>query len=273
MMIQKPNTTPAENSSSKVARIAALLYGAVAYLIFFGTLLYAVGFVGDILVAKSIETGEPGPFWPSVAINVALLSVFALQHSVMARPEFKKHWTRIVPKPIERSTFVLFTCAALILLFWKWQPLPGVVWDLQHPVGRMAVQALFWAGWLIVLLSTFMIHHFDLFGLRQVYTYLRGERYRELGFRTPGFYKYMRHPIMVGFLMAFWAAPTMSQGRFLFALVTTAYIMVAVQLEERDLMRILGPVYAEYRRRVYGLLPLRKFEGARQIPATRAMGD
>jgi protein-S-isoprenylcysteine O-methyltransferase Ste14 len=259
MMTQKMSTAEREKTASPIARMAALTYGTLAYVLFFGTLLYAIGFVGNIVVPKSIDTGEPGPFWPSVAINVVLLSVFAIQHSGMARPEFKKHWTRIVPKPIERSTFVLFTCAALILLFWKWQPMPGIVWDVENPIARGAIQMIAWAGWATVVLSTFMIHHFDLFGLRQVYIYLRGERYKELGFRTPGFYKYMRHPIMLGFLMAFWATPRMTQGRFLFAFMTTAYIMVAIQLEERDLLRFFGPAYADYRSRVYGLLPLRKY--------------
>ncbi|MCW5978847.1 MAG: isoprenylcysteine carboxylmethyltransferase family protein [Bryobacteraceae bacterium] len=259
-----------EKSPSKIARVAALAYGTVAYLIFFGTLLYAIGFVGNIMVAKSIDTGMPGPFWPSVAINVALLGLFGLQHSVMARPEFKKRWTRIVPKPIERSTFVLFTCFAFALLFWMWQPMPGVVWQIDNPVASAAITALSMAGWLFVVLSTFMIHHFDLFGLRQVYTYLRGDRYRELGFRTPGVYKYLRHPIMLGFMVAFWSAPTMTEGRFLFAMVTTAYILVAIQLEERDLMRFHGPLYAEYRRRVRALLPIRKSSAADKVVAQTA---
>ena len=257
-------------ASTRLGRIAAATYGGVVYTLFLGVFLYAIGFVGNIGVPKSIDSGQPGPFWPAVLINACLLGLFAIQHSVMARPWFKERWTRIVPKPVERSTFVLATTIVLTLMYWQWRPLPTVVWEAESTAMVYALHGLFALGWAIVLLATFMIHHFDLFGLRQVYLYLKGNEYTHLGFRTPGFYQYVRHPIMVGFLIAFWATPTMTVGHLLFAVMTTGYILVAVQLEERDLIRFLGRQYERYKAEVPGFIPGTK--PARAVTRTAASG-
>jgi protein-S-isoprenylcysteine O-methyltransferase Ste14 len=241
-----------------MSKTIAFLFGVVSYLIFFLTFLYAIGFVGNLVVPKSIDSGLDGSLLTALLIDLGLLTLFALQHSVMARPGFKKWWTQFVPESIERSVFVLFASLALLLVFWQWRPMAGVVWSIDNAVGRFILQVLFFAGWLIVLLSTFMINHFDLFGLRQVYLNQRGHEYTDLGFRTPAFYKLVRHPIMVGFIIAFWAASTMTVGHLVFAAVTTAYILVAVQLEERDLASFYGEKYASYRSRVGMFIPLPK---------------
>jgi protein-S-isoprenylcysteine O-methyltransferase Ste14 len=236
-------------------RVLVFAYGVVSYAAFFLTFLYAAGWVGNLFVPKSLD-GEPTvSFVQALVTNVLLLGVFALQHSVMARPGFKRWWTRLVPEAAERSTYVLFSSLALILLFWGWQPIGGVVWDIQDPVGRMIAYALFAFGWGLVLVTTFLINHFDLFGLRQVWLYLRGKQYTHLRFVTPGPYRLVRHPLYVGWLFAFWATPTMTAAHLLFAIVTTAYILVAIQLEERDLVKVHGDDYANYRRRVPMLLP------------------
>ena len=250
-----------QKTPSLVGRIATFVYGVVAYMIFFGTFLYAVGFVGNFIVPKSMDSAPEGPLGYALLVNMALLGMFALQHSVMARPAFKRWWTRIVPQPAERSTYVLFSSAALILLFWLWQPLGGVIWHVQEPISRGILLSLFAFGWLLVLVSTFLINHFDLFGLRQVYLYLRGKEYTPVNFRMPGPYKYVRHPLYVGWLFAFWATPTMTVTHLVFALATTAYILLAIQLEERDLLAAHGEAYAVYRRQVPMLFP--RFFGKR----------
>jgi protein-S-isoprenylcysteine O-methyltransferase Ste14 len=238
-----------------MGRIAIFAYGVVCYLMFLGVFLYAIGFVGNVIVPKSLDSAPQTSFGVALAINLALLMLFAVQHSVMARPAFKRAWTRFVPKPAERSTYVLFTNAALIVLFAFWQPMGGIVWDVQNPVGRAVLIGMCAFGWLTVLATTFLINHFDLFGLRQVYLHLHGIEYTHLKFRTPGPYRYVRHPLYVGWLFAFWFTPTMSVAHLVFALATTAYILVAIRFEERDLERFHGASYAHYRQTVPMLVP------------------
>lgn len=220
------------------------------------TFLYTIGFVGNLIVPKTIDSGPVGPVTTAFIVNLILLSLFAVQHSVMARPGFKKWWTQFVPRPVERSTYVLFTNLILILLFWQWRPMADVVWQFENTAGRFVLIGLFWIGWGIVLLSTFMIDHFDLFGLRQVYLHLRGLEYTPGEFKTTALYRYVRHPIMLGFVIAFWATPEMTQGHLLFAIATTGYILIGIQFEERDLRTSLGQRYNEYSRQVSMLIPL-----------------
>ena len=252
---------PATRTAGSVSKGLALFYGGLSYVLFLFTFLYAVGFVGNLLVPKSIDSGPAGPALPAVLLDAVLLGLFALQHSVMARPVFKRWWMRFLPRPVERSTYVLCASLLLCLVYWQWRPLPTVVWHISTAVGSAVVWALFGLGWLIVLLSTFMIHHFDLFGLRQVARFLQNQPEAPIGFKTRGFYQLVRHPIMLGFLLAFWAAPVMSVGHLLFSVATTAYILVGIQLEEHDLVNAFGDTYRAYRRQVFMFLPWRKGQG------------
>ena len=238
-------------------RIGFFAYGLICYAIFFATFLYAIGFIGNFVVPRTLDGNPAAPLTTSLAIDLGLLALFAVQHSVMARPWFKSAWTRIVPSELERSTYVLFSSAALILMFWQWRPLGGLVWSVENPAGVVALRALFAFGWTLVLVSTFLINHFDLFGLRQVWLQLLGKPYTSLKFGTPGPYKLVRHPLYVGWFFAFWMTPVMTFTHLLFAVMTTAYILVAIQFEERDLVRSHGE-YANYRKRVPMLIPFTK---------------
>jgi protein-S-isoprenylcysteine O-methyltransferase Ste14 len=239
-------------------RIIAFLYGIVAYSIFFVTFLYAIGFVEDLVVPKTIDSGSAGPVAQALIVNLVLMSVFAIQHSVMARPQFKRWWTKFIPRSVERATYVLLASLALALLLWQWLPMPEMVWQITDARIAMTMTCVSFAGWLIVLTSTFLINHFELFGLHQVANNLVGREMPAPRFRTPLFYHFVRHPIYLGFIIAFWAAPTMTVGHLLFAAVTTAYIFVGIWLEERDLIGVFGDEYRRYRERVSMLLPWRK---------------
>lgn len=240
-----------------MARIFAIVYGVVAYLTGFLALLYAIGFVGNFIVPKTIDSGIAADLTSSIIVNLVILTLFALQHSIMARPAFKKWWTKFVPEYIERSTYVLFTAVVLAILYWQWRPMTGVVWHIDNSIGVMLMNGLFWAGWIILLASTFMVSHTDLFGLRQVYLKFKNQEYSSLEFKIAGLYKLVRHPIMTGMIIAFWATPHMTTGHLLFAGVSTAYILVAIQFEEHDLMSLFGEKYADYKRKVSMLFPLK----------------
>lgn len=241
-----------------MGRLLALLYGIVSYFVFFVVFLYAIGFVTALGVPKTIDTGAAAPLLEALTIDILLMSIFAVQHSVMARPQFKQWWTRLVPKSVERSTYVLFSSLALVLLFWQWRPIQGLAWQINDPRIAMAVIGLSLVGWLIVLTSTFLINHFELFGLHQVANNLTGRPMPPPRFRTPLYYNFVRHPIYLGFIIAFWAAPKMTMGHLLFAAVTTAYIFVGIMLEEHDLTTVFGDDYRRYRQRVSMIVPWRK---------------
>jgi methanethiol S-methyltransferase len=244
--------------ANPVGRLIAFLYGIVAYAVFFVAFTYAIGFVSGLMVPKTIDTGLAGPAGEALVVNLLLMSLFAVQHSVMARKQFKQWWTQYVPKSVERSTYVLLASLVLLLLYWQWRPMPAVVWQIADPRIALAVTVLGFVGWLIVFTSTFLINHFELFGLHQVANNLTGRAMPAPRFRTPLFYGFVRHPIYLGFVIAFWAAPTMTLGHLLFAAVTTAYIVIAIQLEERDLIDVFGDEYRRYKRRVSMLVPWRK---------------
>jgi methanethiol S-methyltransferase len=239
-------------------RVSFFAYGALCYLLFLGTFLYAIGFIGDFGVPRTLDGPAAAAWGMALAIDAGLLGLFALQHSLMARPWFKERWTRVVPKELERSTYVLFSSLALLLLFWGWRPLGGSVWSMEQTAGRVVLYSLFAFGWTLVLVATFLINHFDLFGLRQVWLFLRGRPYTPLEFATPGPYRLVRHPLYVGWFFAFWMTPTMSLSHLVFAIATTTYIVIAIQLEERDLVAAYGPLYEDYRRRVPMLWPFRR---------------
>ncbi len=240
-----------------IGRVTTLLYGVFCYLVFFVTFLYAIAFLENFGVARTIDSGVEGSIATALAINAGLLTLFAMQHSIMARSWFKKAWTRLVPPAAERSTYVLFSSVALILLFWQWRPIGGLVWQVDNELGRYAIHAVYAAGWLMLLVATFLINHFDLFGLRQVYLYFVGKPYTGLPFRTPGMYRFMRHPIYFAWLCIFWATPRMTVAHLVFALATTGYILMAIPWEERDLVRIHGDDYRRYKQQVPKILPVR----------------
>lgn len=248
-------------SVSKGHRFLVLTVGLVAYLMFIGTILYAIGFVSGLAVPKDINSGEVGPVGPSLLINGALLCLFVAQHTVMARPVFKRWFTRFVPAAMERSLFVAAASGILMLTFWQWRPMPRVVWQIDHPLASGLLLAGSMFGWVVVFASSFMINHFDLFGLRQSFNGFLGRENRPIGFKLVGFYRLVRHPLMVGFLLAFWLTPTMTLGHLFFAAMTTGYIFFGTWIEERDLIAHLGEAYIDYRRRVRGFLPVPKRVG------------
>jgi protein-S-isoprenylcysteine O-methyltransferase Ste14 len=235
-------------------RALVLIYGVACYAVFFAVFLYAIGFIGNFAVPKAIDSPRDVGLGIALAINLGLLALFAVQHSVMARPAFKRWWTRIVPEPAERSTYVLFSSLALVVLFAYWQPMGGTVWSFDSPAAVTGMYVLYAAGWALLLYATFLINHFDLFGLRQVWLFATGKPYSGLQFKTPWLYQQVRHPLYVGWLMIFWATPTMTVAHLVFAVMTTAYILIAIQFEEHDLIAA-HPEYAAYRRQVPMLLP------------------
>ena len=252
-------------------RIGTLVYGIVCYAIFFASFLYLVAFLGELGVPRSIDSGAPGPLGRALVVDTLLLALFGVQHSVMARPRFKAWWTRFVPRPIERSTYVLASSAVLALLFWQWQPIPAPVWEISGPVGSAVARGLFLGGVGLVLYSTFLIDHFDLFGLRQVVLYFRRKAYAHKRFATPSLYRFVRHPLYVGWIVTFWATPVMSAGHFVFALVMTGYILLAIPLEERDLEAALGEGYRRWRASTPAFVPGAGGPGA--APGHTAVGS
>ena len=238
-----------------MAGLVAVLYGVVAYSITLIALLYLIGFTGNLVVPKSIDSGAAGPLLQSAMVDTLLIGLFAIQHSVMARPGFKRWWTRIVPTSVERSTYVLFASFALLLLYWQWQPIPTPIWIVQDPISAAVLDGIFWLGWVVLVVSTFLLNHFELFGLSQVFARLFGKQLSDPKFRTPLLYRYVRHPIYLGVLLAVWATPSMTVGHLLFAGMITGYILIGIQLEERDLVKQFGDQYRRYRQRAAMLIP------------------
>jgi protein-S-isoprenylcysteine O-methyltransferase Ste14 len=238
-----------------MGKLAAFLYGIVAYLVFAIVIMYSLGFVSGLVVPKTIDSGPVGPLVESIVINLVLLTIFALQHSVMARPQFKTWWTTIVPKSVERSTYVLLASLVLALVFWQWRPIPGAVWEVKEPTIAASLLYLGLLGWVLVFLSTFMINHFELFGLHQVANNLAGKPMPPMKFKTPMLYNVVRHPIYLGFIIFVWATPVITAGHLLFAAVVTAYIFVGIALEEHDLIAVFGDEYRRYRQRVAMIVP------------------
>ena len=238
-----------------MAGIFSLLYGGIAYSVFTASFLYLVAFVGNLPVPKTIDSGEAGPLGAALIVDLLLVGLFAVQHSVMARPWFKQWWTRMVPKPIERSTYVLLSSLVLVVLCWQWRPISAPIWSVTNTTGSALLVAIFWSGWVLAFTSTFLINHFELFGLHQVYARLRERALPPAAFRTPLFYRWMRHPLYLGFVISFWATPSMSAGHLLFAAVMTGYILIAIQFEERDLTGLFGDQYRRYREQVSMLFP------------------
>ena len=238
-----------------MGKLVAFLYGIVAYLVFAIVIVYAIGFVCGLVVPKTIDSGPAGPLMESIVINLVLMTIFALQHSVMARPQFKAWWTTIVPKSVERSTYVLLASLALALVFWQWRPIPGVVWEVKEPTIAAFLLYFGLFGWVLVFISTFMINHFELFGLHQVANNLAGKPMPPMKFKTPMLYNVVRHPIYLGFIIFVWATPVMTAGHLLFAAVVTAYIFIGIALEEHDLIAVFGDEYRRYRQRVAMIVP------------------
>ena len=242
----------------------SLFYGIVCYLVFLGTFLYAIGFVGNLLVPKTIDSQPEVPLLTAILVDASLLLLFALQHSIMARPAFKRWWTKIIPEHLERSTYVVLASLCLILMVWQWQPVGGIIWSVENETIKNLLLASFLSGWLMVLASTFLINHFDLFGLRQVWLYFTGKPYTQLPFRIPFLYRFVRHPLYLGFMIAFWSAPVMTTAHLLFAVLTTGYILTAIQLEEKDLVGVFGDKYRAYRKWVPMIIPFIKRKGNRK---------
>lgn len=252
-------------------RTLALLYGVSAYLLFWGAFSYAIAFIGGLGLPKDIDRGPASSIPVAVTIDALLLGLFAVQHSVMARQGFKQQWTRIVPRPVERSTFVIAASLVLALLFWQWRPIPGIVWDLRNTAAATPLTALFGLGWAILLVSTFLVNHFELFGLEQVWTYFREQGFHEPSFKTPGLYQLVRHPIYAGFVIGFWSTPVMTVGHLVFAIAATGYILVGIYFEERDLVAKYGQAYREYRRRVPMLVPMSQWpKSSQELPPANA---
>lgn len=249
-----------------MGRVLIFLYGMVAYMVFFVTFTYMIGFVGGFVVPKTIDSGIEASLASALTVNLVLIALFAIQHTIMARPGFKKWWTRIIPASAERSTFVLVTSLLLALLFWQWRPMAGVIWEIENIPGRFAMWALFCAGWVLVFLSSFVINHFDLFGLRQVFLHLRGKAYTHLNFKVFSLYRFVRHPLMTGFLLAMWATPRMTVSHLVFTLGMTVYILMGIRFEERDLVRFHGRAYQEYRKKVPMLVPSLRRKGGYVMP-------